>query len=498
MDATMEKVLASECRFPSIPGVAQQVLALANSQESKHGELANILSKDPAIASTILRYVNSSAYSSSGEVESLERAAVIMGFNAIISVALSFTLVDTLKAQQGGSLDYPLLWRRSLLSAIAAKAMGAAIREPDLEPLFLAGLLQDIGMLALDYAKLGIYRGLNEHQAVHDHVCKHEIHELNLDHARFGGWLLDKWGLPKRISLAVAHSHQTPFSRAGERSDSFESCVAISGVVADFFLDRKRHAANYQRLLDLLARGLNIDAEGAKHLLFTVRSSLTEMSGVFEKLTATPQERRILEGMARDALAKISAEGGREQVLVVPTEDNLAEPTYSRFLAEIDNLRGVLSNSVFAAKLDAIVQADPERKLNIVLIRINNFKAIEVEHGTKVATLLLRAIGRNLVSSHRANDLVTRYGDTFGIALVDASSTGARIATARITDQLRENIYSIGEGRRVELAISAGIAAGCPNREVALGEGLKIASKALLEASAAGHFEIVSHLPTAG
>ncbi|MFT5032685.1 MAG: HD-like signal output (HDOD) protein, partial [Bacteroidia bacterium] len=115
MDAEFKQFLSPDIRLPTIPGVAQQILLLANNPDSTTAELVKILSKDPAIAGTILRYVNSPTYAVPGEIDSIERAAGIMGFDNIISIALSFTLVSSPENQQRSGLDYPLLWQRSML-----------------------------------------------------------------------------------------------------------------------------------------------------------------------------------------------------------------------------------------------------------------------------------------------------------------------------------------------------------------------------------------------
>ena len=80
-----------------------------------------------------------------------------MGFNALVSLILGFSLVDMTRRRQD-HFDFVGFWRRSTTAAATARriAMRIADRVPEHHELtdeaFAAGLLQDIGMLPLQAA----------------------------------------------------------------------------------------------------------------------------------------------------------------------------------------------------------------------------------------------------------------------------------------------------------------------------------------------------------
>ena len=82
-------------------------------------------------------------------VSTLPQAIMLLGLNSVRSLALGFSLVDTLRRERGASFDYDAFWRHSLNTAVAARAIAAKSREVDPEEAFLGGLLHRLGMLAM-------------------------------------------------------------------------------------------------------------------------------------------------------------------------------------------------------------------------------------------------------------------------------------------------------------------------------------------------------------
>ncbi len=161
---------------------------------------------------------------------------MVLGLNATLTLALSFSLVKSLRAGKSNGLNYDLYWRRALLAATAARALGDAMHQSLAEEIFLAALLQDVGMLALDKAVPDLYAAGEALQRDHTALADLEKKRLQTDHAEIGGWLMKGWNLPERLHRAIKHSHQLDLSFSADPAQIFDRCVALSGPVADLFL----------------------------------------------------------------------------------------------------------------------------------------------------------------------------------------------------------------------------------------------------------------------
>ena len=173
--------------FPSPPGVATHIIELAQDPEIEMGKVAKALSMDSALSSKVLRIANSPLYAQRRKSENLRQALVVLGLNATLTLALSFSLVKSLRGAKPNGLNYKFYWRRALLAATAARALGDAMRQTLAEEIFLAALLQDVGMLALDQAVPDLYRDGEKLQRDHAALAEHEKKRVQADHAHIGG-----------------------------------------------------------------------------------------------------------------------------------------------------------------------------------------------------------------------------------------------------------------------------------------------------------------------
>ena len=109
----IERALSSPS-LPSLPGVALQVLRLAQDPDVSIHRLADVVSKDPALTGKILRTVNSLFYALRKSVSSLSRAVVVLGINGVRTLTLSFSLAGELRRSSHARQEMDAYWRRSV------------------------------------------------------------------------------------------------------------------------------------------------------------------------------------------------------------------------------------------------------------------------------------------------------------------------------------------------------------------------------------------------
>lgn len=208
---TREGVLAAleqAGALPTLPGVYQRIRALAADPSSTAADLGKVVSEDPALASRLLRLVNSSFYGLPGKIASLSRAAVMVGFKALEKLALTASVVELFRGRGGPGLDLAGLWEHSLATALLARALARQAGVGQAEEVFAAGLLHDIGKLVLSSRFPGPYgRALARTAGTGVRLCESERDQLQVDHAEAGGILARKWGLPPLLLEAIEHHH---------------------------------------------------------------------------------------------------------------------------------------------------------------------------------------------------------------------------------------------------------------------------------------------------
>lgn len=460
MESGFEALIKRSASLPSPPAVAMQVIELANRADVNAQDLKAVIEKDPALTSKVLRVVNSAIYAPYRQVETLSQAIVIMGFNATVSLALSFSLVSALQKQQGKGLDYTHYWRRTFLSATTARILAEQCGEVALEEVFLAGLLQDIGMQAIDKVYPEVYDELDDEQYQQDRLLVYESERLEVDHAEVGGWLLRNWQLPDRTALAVEASHNPLLVRNTSELGTFVRCVALSGLVADIFIN-KDESRPYEELFHLASHYLKMDHEQLDAVLARTSELIPEIELLFNtRLTDAISPLTILE-QARQALLERNLVALRDAGDSESPSRMLKKKAQElEYLKNRDELTG-LHNRGFAEVYLAEAFADAKESgvpISLAFADLDNFKRVNDQYGHDVGDLVLREAASILADSVRAGDIVARYGgEEFVVLLPGAEGESANRVCERIVSAFSQRVFNVAEDKELSVTVSIGV-----------------------------------------
>jgi diguanylate cyclase (GGDEF)-like protein len=501
LNPEIEAHLRSLVNFPSPPGVATHIIELARDPEIEMGKVAKALSMDSALASKVLRIANSPLYAQRRKSENLRQALVVLGLNATLTLALSFSLVKSLRDGKGNGVDHPLYWRRALVAATCARALADALRQPLAEEIFLAGLLQDVGMLALDQAVSDLY--LNTGALQHDHtaLAAHEKKRLNLDHAAVGGWLMKNWNLPARLCGAIEHSHPVDQHATSDPTQIFERCVALSGPIADLFLSDPQNRPFAETGL-LVERSLGMDKMTFGQVLGTIGSMIPETEAIFETDLLFEQHPDLILEQARDALMLRNLVALRE----INTLRAVAEISSSRTAElEEETRRDAMTGVYNRAYLDQVLAREFDHStrhnwpLSVAFADLDHFKGINDRYGHQAGDRILQATARILRSNTRETDLIARYGgEEFVVVLPATDAETAHAVCERIVRAFQSTGHTIGS-EHAKVTVSIGCAThGGPMVFPNVVEFVKAADQALYTAKLRGRNRTVRferHLP---
>ena len=208
VSSRVEQIAARAAALYSRPTVALEIVRLTNEPQVDPRLLKELLEKDPALTCKVLRVVNSSFYGLRREVADLNQALTVLGNKPLRLLVLGFSLPDELFAELAAE-QLKWYWRTTLTRAVAARQLATELWQEEGDEAFIAGLLQDIGILALlrelgePYAKLlgGVMRQRSDLAAL-------ERDSLGFDHIELSAALMREWHLPQRLVDAVAAPKQ--------------------------------------------------------------------------------------------------------------------------------------------------------------------------------------------------------------------------------------------------------------------------------------------------
>jgi diguanylate cyclase (GGDEF)-like protein len=496
MTPELEANLKSYVTFPTPPGVATTIIEVAQDPNIEMSRVAQVVGMDPALTAKVLRIANSPLYAQRRRSENLRQALVVLGLNATLTLALSFSLVKALRGGKPNGINYPYYWRRALLGAMSARALGDAAGQTFLEELFLAGLLQDIGMLALDRCRPETYRNVGALQQNHRELQAHERRLLGTDHVEVGAWLMRNWNLSLRLCSAISQSHRVVNQRVIEPGEVFNCCVALCGSIADIFLLDSDHRPFVETAL-AIERSLGLDKEAFGKLLATVGALVPETEKLFDAEILGRTDPDMIIEQAREILMVRNLQTLREASSLRNSADQLSTRALE---LEEETRRDSLTGAYNRSHLEQVLPREFESAsrhawpISIAFADLDGFERVNDTHGDAAGDRLLQGAARILRGNSRESDFVVRYGGAqFLIVLPATDSDTVRSICERIVAAFQHTRHDIGS-TSIGVSVSIGHATHGPETTFASPEAfLKAAGQALGVAKQQGRNCAVAH-----
>ncbi|MEM7626637.1 MAG: GGDEF domain-containing protein [Planctomycetota bacterium] len=472
----LEQVLASP-KLPSLPRIAVDVLALCRSEDSNVGELAALIRQDPALVMKLLQTVNTSAFGLGRSVSTVEEATKMLGLKSIQTLALAFCLSNAMTDQCGDAFEMDTFWRRSVYAAAAAQEIARTTRACDPHEAFTAGLLEDIGVLAMactiggPYLQITKVAGRN-----HSALDRLERKNLRVSHAVVGAMLAQHWNLGPTLVSAIRYHHEPRSAPAEQRAVC--ACAALGSIAADVLLPDQMAMAATARWFEAMNEHFALDRDHANVVLTAADAHARSIAGQFN-LSPTPK--RDLAAILTDAnqrlveLALASQETSRR----LETQRDEMHRRATR-----DALTGLANRAAFDDFLDQ--QLALNKPFALILIDLDKFKEVNDIHGHVAGDLVLQDQAELLTALAPPGALAARYGgEEFAVILPDADVVGgARLAEA-LRQERAERAVDINADASLVVTLSAGVAAhgpGIPGDPLTAAELINLADRALYNA----------------
>jgi diguanylate cyclase (GGDEF)-like protein len=456
--------------LPTLPGVAVSIINLANNPDTDMAEVAKVIAVDPALVVKIFRVANSPFYGVRRKITNLRQAISVLGLNATLTLALSFSLGTPLRVGRRVTLDTSLYWRRSLITAVASRKLGIQQGLDMPEELFLAGLLRDIGMLVFDSVMPTDYGPLvaaaqsdtpGSDQLDYEQLAKLERETLGADHAEVGAWLLRQWSLPEYLPWAVAGSVDPEGAKAPTEYASLTACVAVSGYIAEVWLNPGDGRASV-RAAQVAKQWLNIDIDNYFAILNAIAEDLPETSALFEVQLLDPTQIASVLAAAKEIL-QVRNLMVFQEIVQVRQEKQVLE-SHAQDLEQqnrLDPLTGLYNRRW----LDRVLQSEFECAnqngwpLSIAFIDLDHFKRVNDTYGHQAGDEVLISVARLLTAQLRKNDIVARYGgEEFVVVLPGVGTEVLSGLFQRILTAIRQTEHIIHTGESLRVTVSIGLA----------------------------------------
>jgi two-component system cell cycle response regulator len=469
------RLLDQDRDLPTLSPVVEKVLQRVNDEKVSIKELAEIIKNDVSLSFKILKVVNSAFYGFPRKISTLTQAMVILGLAAVKNLALSMSILEIFVQESTRVKDakgFRVFWERSLFAAVAARRLALLMKHPNEEEVFIAALLQDIGVLLLiKHMPADYYDVMNKAQRSASDMVALEEETFGINHAVLGEFLANKWRLPRTLTIPILRHHNpdiAPESFDPEERSVYQLTVYVylSNLISSIFYEEYR-SDRVEYLKGCAQKYLKINSQVMEDLLNGLADEVKQVAEFFGLPLEGTQSYSQLLMAANIALGKINLtyeQLNRELIAAKRRAEELAEQLAEanrklQEMANVDGLTQIFNRRVFQNLITREFYRSHRygHPLSCIMIDLDHFKLINDNEGHLVGDQVLREVAGLLHRNLRKTDFLARYGgEEFVVILPEADTKAGSILAEKLRRAIEGFNFDI-EGRHVKVTISLGI-----------------------------------------
>lgn len=213
--ASLDPTISTQSRLrrlstlPPLPRTSQLLLQLLSDPDLDMLRLAELVEQTPALAARILGVANSAFFARATAVRDVPDAIIrVLGLDLVRDLSISFVLSQPFDSRKCARFEPIRYWSGAMASAALAQLLAerlSAGKAPTPAEAYLAGLLQNLGLLALVHvvpdAMQVVFTQAERDQSADLRVIEHQV--MGLDHAIAGAEVASAWRLPPKFAVAM-------------------------------------------------------------------------------------------------------------------------------------------------------------------------------------------------------------------------------------------------------------------------------------------------------
>jgi HD-like signal output (HDOD) protein len=331
--ASVTRLLAAIHKGGEFPAMAQTVdviNSMTSSESTSSEALSEIILQDFGLTQKLLRLVNTLAYSQYGEVTTITRAVLLMGFDRVRSMATSLILFEHFRKQARSTHLVDVL-NKAFYSAVIGRTIAHDTGFADGEEAFISTLYHRLGRILVAFYMPDEYGAIEA--APDGERERTTIHVLGLSFEGMGLAIADALHMPERLRESMTSVASSDINRIMNPSERLSCLATLSNAMVDVLTtagdaDTRRDAV--ERLVTSYAKQIKIADKVDTLIARTVAEVKGSASAFKLKLAGTPLAASLAQwglsekGVGRGALESESGAlvGGRARQDAAPQSDS--------------------------------------------------------------------------------------------------------------------------------------------------------------------------------
>lgn len=281
--------------FPALSNTINTVTKFTSStSETSLTELSNAILNDYSLTSKVLKVVNSVAYRHFGEVSTISRAVIVLGFENIKDLALAITLFEHLDKHKGTN-ELKDLIIKSIYSGILARQIAGEIETAGIEKeeAFICALFHTFGKLLACFYLPEKVREINDYM-LQEGVTEDAAARAVLDetYPQIGMSLAKGWNFPDKIVYSMDRLSASDADGKLNEIQKLQMLSTVSNEISNILgasSEKEEKEKHIEKLIKSFNRNLHLKQKRINSMIKATSAEIVEYTSVFNiLLTKSP------------------------------------------------------------------------------------------------------------------------------------------------------------------------------------------------------------------
>jgi serine/threonine protein kinase len=322
--------------FPALSESVSAINKITGSEKESVSQLSNTILKDFSLTNKILRLVNAAYYrqAGGGNISTVSRAVLVLGFDAVRNIAITVMLFDHLQ-NKGNANHLKDEFLRANLAGILAKEIGSKTAARDVEQAFICAMFHNLGRLLSQYyfpEESEQIKQLIEQKPCSEEVASTQV--LGISYEDLGIGIAQTWGFPNLIINCMRKLPAGSVRKSASAEDRLRVLSSFSNELCTVIADAtpEERQKELRKVTARYTESISISEPDLKQAMEKSFAEVAKFAGVIHlNLQQTPFGRQIKARSVErvEAVAQSEAKGSRSAEVSIGADENVAETVLS-------------------------------------------------------------------------------------------------------------------------------------------------------------------------
>lgn len=206
MERSIEDYVKNAQELCVLPDVYSRLVSMIDHEDTRLEDIAQLISLEPALASSVLKMANSALFNFPKPIESIEKAVSVLGLKQIAQLIHAYGITAAFSEVDTRIMDIDRFWEISVDCALLCRYLAKARKSTKVDSLFLSGLFHNLGALALVHQAPEQVKYAEDYDKTATPYFRQK-EALGFTFSQCSAALLTEWQVPQSIITPINNMH---------------------------------------------------------------------------------------------------------------------------------------------------------------------------------------------------------------------------------------------------------------------------------------------------